>query len=357
MKTIGCVKEVLQGEHRVAVTPKSVKQFCEQGCAVIVEQGAGKDAGWEDAAYVAAGATIGNPYDAQIVVGINHPSMQEKQHQLEMLKPGKAWVSLFDDSDRQANDIMRRRKLEVYALNRVPRISRSQSMDVLSSQSNIAGYKAVIIAALHTQKLFPLMMTAAGTIKPARVVILGAGVAGLQALATAKRLGAVVEVSDVRPEVKEQVESLGGTFIEVPFEEKASDTQGYAKTASPEYLKRQAAEVSRRLSQCDVAITTALVGGKKAPVLITEAMVQQMKQGAIIVDMAAVQGGNCACTVPGKVVGKHGVTIIGHTNIPSLCAADASAMFAQNVFKFVTLLLAEKEDEILAATRIGEVKA
>lgn len=356
MKTIGCIREILEGEHRVAATPKSVKQLCDLGCTVIIEKDAGAQAGWGDTAYEKAGATIGNPYEADIIVSVNTPCMQGRQHQLEKIPPGKAWVSLFDDAE-DALAIIKRRKLGLYALNRIPRISRAQSMDVLSSQSTVAGYKAAIIGAMHTQKLFPLMMTAGGTVKPARVVILGAGVAGLQALATAKRLGAIVEVSDVRPEVKEQIESLGGTFIEVPYDQKASDAQGYAKAASPEYLKRQAAEVTKRLSQCDIAITTALVGGKKAPILISEAMVQQMKSRSVIVDMAAVQGGNCACTVPGKVIVKHGVTIIGYTNIPSLCAHDASALFAQNVFQFVKLLLTEKEDDILTATRIGEVQA
>jgi len=261
--------------------------------------------------------------------------------------------------------------LTSFALEAAPRTTRAQSMDVLSSQANIAGYKAVIMAADRYQRLFPMLMTAAGTIKAARVVILGVGVAGLQAIATAKRLGAVIEASDVRPSVKEQVESLGAKFIDVPYEtaeekEAAEGVGGYAKPMPPSWLERQKVEVAKRVAAADIVISTALIPGRAAPVLITEEMVKSMKPGSVIVDMAAPAGGNCPLTEVGKTVVRYGVTIVGETNIPALVAADSSSLYARNVLDFLKLVLPKEgslnvpmDDDIVVAclmTRDGEVR-
>jgi NAD(P) transhydrogenase subunit alpha len=261
--------------------------------------------------------------------------------------------------------------LTSFALEAAPRTTRAQSMDVLSSQANIAGYKAVMMASDKYQRFFPMLMTAAGTVKAARVVILGVGVAGLQAIATAKRLGAVIEASDVRPSVKEQVESLGAKFIDVPYEteeerEAAVGVGGYAKPMPPSWLERQKAEVAKRVAQADIVITTALIPGRAAPVLVTEDMVKAMKPGSVIVDLAAPQGGNCPLTEPGQTVVKHGVTLIGETNVPALVAADASALYARNLLDFLKLIITKDgalnidlEDDIVAAclmTQGGAVK-
>jgi len=276
-----------------------------------------------------------------------------------MLKDGACWISmLVPDLELETIKKCVKKKITLFSLNLIPRISRAQSMDVLSSQSNIAGYKAVIMGANELGKLFPLMMTAAGTIHPAKVVILGAGVAGLQAIATAQRLGSKVEVSDVRPEVKEQVESLGAQFIDVGFDKNASDKQGYAKQASKEYLKKQTEEVKKRIANADVVITTALVAGKKAPVLITEDMVKSMSHGSVIVDLAAVQGGNCALTEPNKIVVKNGVKIIGYTNIPGTVPIHSTQMFSSNILAFLLNITKEgklninNEDYITSSTLI-----
>ncbi|MGE5115738.1 MAG: NAD(P) transhydrogenase subunit alpha, partial [Betaproteobacteria bacterium] len=261
--------------------------------------------------------------------------------------------------------------LTAFALEAAPRTTRAQSMDVLSSQANIAGYKAVIVAAERYQRFFPMLMTAAGTVKAARVVILGVGVAGLQAIATAKRLGAVIEASDVRPSVKEQVESLGAKFIDVPYEtaeekEAAEGVGGYARPMPASWLERQKVEVARRIALADVAITTALIPGRPAPVLVTEEMVKAMKPGSVIVDLAAAQGGNCPLTEPGRTVVKHGVTIVGETNLSALVAADASSLYARNVLDFLKLVITKEgtfhvpmDDDIVAAclmTQGGEIK-
>jgi NAD(P) transhydrogenase subunit alpha len=258
-----------------------------------------------------------------------------------------------------------------FALESAPRITRAQSLDVLSSQANIAGYKAVMLAVHHYQRFFPMLMTAAGTVKAARVVILGVGVAGLQAIATAKRLGAVIEASDVRPSVKEQVESLGAKFIDVPYEtqeekDAAEGVGGYARPMPQSWLDRQKAEVAKRVAQADVVITTALIPGRPAPVLVTEEMVRAMKPGSVIVDLAAPQGGNCPLTEPGRTVIKHGVTLVGETNLPALVAADASSLYARNVLDFLKLILTKEgtlnidlADDIVAAclmTQNGEVR-
>jgi NAD(P) transhydrogenase subunit alpha len=268
---------------------------------------------------------------------------------------------MLDRFDADNIEQMAQAGLTAFALEAAPRTTRAQSMDVLSSQANIAGYKAVILAANVYQRFMPMLMTAAGTVKAARVVVLGAGVAGLQAIATAKRLGAVIEASDVRPSVKEQIESLGGKFIDVPFEtdeerEAAAGVGGYAKPMPPSWLGRQTIAVGERIKQADIVITTALIPGRKAPVLVTEEMVQSMKPGSVIVDLAVEQGGNCPLSELGKTVTKHGVHIIGEANLAAEVAADASALYARNVLDFLKLVTDKEggfvvpmEDDIVAA--------
>ena len=287
------------------------------------------------------------------------------------MKAGTTLVGMLDRFDAAGLERLATRGITGFALEAAPRTTRAQSMDVLSSQANIAGYKAVMIAANEYQRLFPMMMTAAGTIKAARVVILGVGVAGLQAIATAKRLGAVIEASDVRPSVKEQVESLGAKFIDVPYEtaeekEAAEGVGGYARPMPQSWMDRQKVEVAKRVALADIVITTALIPGRAAPVLVTEEMVKSMKPGSVIVDMAAPQGGNCPLTEAGRTVRKHGVTLVGETNLPALVAADSSALYARNVLDFLKLILASEgglkidmEDDIVAAcllTRNGEIQ-
>ena len=359
-------KEVLEGETRVAATPETVKAMKEQGFNIVVESGAGDSASISDELFKDAGAVISsnikkNYSDADIILAVNPPKKhpEAKKHQLELMKQGSSWISFFaPQSSPEIVSLFNKKKISSFSMNLIPRISRAQKMDALTSQSNIAGYKAVLMAAYEINKIFPLMMTAAGTMHPARVVILGAGVAGLQAIATAKRLGAQVEASDIRPAAKEQVESLGASFIEVPFDKDAEDTQGYAKQASKEFLKRQTEEVSKRVKQADIVITTALVPGRKAPVLVTESMVKSMKQGSVIVDMAAVQGGNCSLTEPGKTIEKNGVKIIGHANIPATVPVHASQMYAKNILNFLLTITKEgkldfeSDKEIIDATLV-----
>jgi NAD(P) transhydrogenase subunit alpha len=293
-----------------------------------------------------------------------------QDNELAALKPGAVVVGMLNPFDAAGLQRLAGANVTGFALEAAPRTTRAQSMDVLSSQANIAGYKAVMIAANAYQRFFPMLMTAAGTVKAARVVILGVGVAGLQAIATAKRLGAVIEASDVRPSVKEQVESLGAKFIDVPYEtqeekEAAEGVGGYARPMPQSWLDRQKAEVAKRVAQADVVITTALIPGRAAPVLVTEEMVRSMKPGSVIVDLAAPQGGNCPLTEPGRTVVKHGVTLVGETNLPAMVGADASALYARNVLDFLKLILPREgglkidlEDDIVAAclvTRDGQV--
>ncbi|HWH84633.1 MAG TPA: NAD(P) transhydrogenase subunit alpha, partial [Burkholderiaceae bacterium] len=291
--------------------------------------------------------------------------------ELSLMKSGANLVGMLNPFDSDGLHRLAGAGITAFALEAAPRTTRAQSMDVLSSQANIAGYKAVMIAATIYQRFFPMLMTAAGTVKAARVVILGVGVAGLQAIATAKRLGAVIEASDVRPSVKEQVESLGAKFIDVSYDtpeekEAAEGVGGYAKPMPPSWLERQKAEVAKRIAAADVVITTALIPGRPAPVLVTEEMVKSMKPGSVIVDLAAANGGNCPLTEAGKTVVKHGVTLVGETNLPALVAADASALYARNVLDFLKLVLTKEgtfqipaDDDIVAAclmTQSGEVK-
>ena len=367
---IGVPAEIMDGETRVAITPETAKKLIALGHVVCVQSGAGVAASVPDAAFAAVGASItdaAGAYAADIVLKVRCPLDSEVAH----LKSGGVLVGMLNPFDATGLTRLATAQLTSFALEAAPRSSRAQSMDVLSSQANIAGYKAVMIAANAYQRFMPMLMTAAGTVKAARVVILGVGVAGLQAIATAKRLGAVIEASDVRPSVKEQVESLGAKFIDVPYEtdeerEAAVGVGGYAKPMPPGWLARQQAEVAKRVANADIVITTALIPGRAAPVLVTEDMVKAMKPGSVIVDLAAPQGGNCPLTEPGKTVVKHGVTLIGETNIASLVAADASALYARNLLDFLKLILTKEgvlnidmSDDIVAAclmTQGGDVK-
>ena len=362
---IGVPAETAAGETRVAVTPETVKKLIAQGHTVRVQTGAGVHASVTDAAYAAAGAEICDAAAAlasPLVLKVVAPSAQELSHMVS----GAALVGMLNPFDADGLARMAAAGLTGFALEAAPRTTRAQSMDVLSSQANIAGYKAVMVAADKYQRFFPMLMTAAGTVKAARVVILGVGVAGLQAIATAKRLGAVIEASDVRPSVKEQVESLGGKFIEVSYDtpeekEAAVGVGGYARPMPQSWLDRQKTEVAKRVALADVVISTALIPGRAAPVLVTEDMVQSMKPGSVIVDIAAGKaadgvGGNCVLTEAGKTVVKHGVTLVGETNLAALVAADASALYARNVLDFLKLVLTKDgqfkvdlEDDIVAA--------
>jgi H+-translocating NAD(P) transhydrogenase subunit alpha len=363
-------KESASGETRVAATPETVKKFKSQGHTVKVESGAGLASSNTDEAYATAGADITDRAGAlggELVLKVRAPQADELAH----MKRGQVLIGMLEPFNAEGLAAMNAAGLTAFAMEAAPRISRAQSLDVLSSQANVAGYKAVLMGANAYGKLMPMMMTAAGTVKAARVVILGVGVAGLQAIATAKRLGAVVEASDVRPATKEQVESLGGKFIDVPFEtdeerEIAQGTGGYARPMPEAWMKRQAALVAERLKQCDIAITTALIPGRPAPRLISAEVVQGMKPGSVIVDMAAERGGNCELTEPGKTVVKHGVTIVGAVNIPATVPTDSSALYARNLLDFMKLIINKDasfylnlEDEIVAACLMchgGELK-
>jgi NAD(P) transhydrogenase subunit alpha len=373
---IGVPAETTVGETRVAVTPETAKKYVAQGHTVRVQSGAGMAASATDAAYTAVGAEITDAAGAlgcDLVLKVRTPFDNE----LALMKPGATVVGMLNPFDAAGLQRMASAGLTAFALEAAPRTTRAQSMDVLSSQANIAGYKAVMMAADKYQRFFPMLMTAAGTVKAARVVILGVGVAGLQAIATAKRLGAVIEASDVRPSVKEQVESLGAKFIDVPYEtaeekEAAEGVGGYARPMPPSWLDRQKAEVAKRVALADVVISTALIPGRAAPVLITEDMVKSMKPGSVIVDIAAGKGadgvgGNCPLTETDRTVVKHGVTLIGETNLAALVGADASALYARNVLDFLKLVLPKDatavqvpmDDDIVAAclmTQNGEVK-
>ena len=362
---IGIPKETRDGETRVAATPETVKKYVGGKHTVVVERGAGTAARYLDEAYEAAGATLGSAQDAlgaELVMKVRAPSAAE----LPQMKSGAVVVGMLDPFDAEGIQQMAAAGLTGFALEAAPRITRAQSLDVLSSQANLAGYKAVLLAAHHYGRLIPMMMTAAGTLKAARAVVLGTGVAGLQAIATAKRLGAVVEASDVRPAAREQVESLGAKFIDVPFEtdeerEIAQGTGGYARAMPPAWMARQAALVSERCKQADIVITTALIPGRPAPTLVSAETVAAMKPGSVLVDLAVERGGNCPLSEKGLVVEKHGVTIIGLTNLPGLVATDASALYARNIQDFLKLIInadgalaIQRDDEIVAACLMCE---
>jgi NAD(P) transhydrogenase subunit alpha len=352
--------ETRPGETRVAATPETVKKLAAKH-QVLVQSGAGLTASVTDEAYAAAGARIvaaAEAWDAEVILKVRAPNAEERAR----IKPGTVVIGMLNPFDADNNAAMAAAGLQAFALEAVPRITRAQSMDVLSSQANIAGYKAVLVAANTYQRFMPMLMTAAGTVKAARVLIMGVGVAGLQAIATAKRLGAVIEASDVRPPVKEQVESLGAKFIDVPFitdEEKeiAQGVGGYARSMPPDWMRRQAELVHERAKLADIIITTALIPGRPAPVLISEETVKAMKPGSVIVDLAVSQGGNCPLSELNKTVVRHGVHIVGEPDLATLVAADASALYARNVLDFLKLiidkedkLVIDREDEIIKAT-------
>jgi len=360
---IGVPAERYPGESRVAATPETVKKLAAGGRhEVIVEEGAGAGAAVPDAAFAAAGAALVRIADlygaADIVLKVRRPGETE----LGRLRPGSVLVGLL--SPHEGMEGLAKTGCTAFALELLPRITRAQSMDVLSSQANIAGYKAVLVAANEYGRFMPMLMTAAGTVKAARVLVLGAGVAGLQAIATAKRLGAVIEAFDVRPAVKEQVESLGAKFVEVELsaaELAAQDAAGgYATEMSEDYRRRQTALIAERAKAADIVITTALVPGRPAPVLVTEETVAGMKPGSVIVDLAVTQGGNCPLSSADEVTVAHGVRICAPSNLPSALAADASALYARNVLNFLQLLLdkdtgalaIDRSDEIIAATLV-----
>ena len=364
---IGIPRETRPGETRVAATPETVKKIAASGKHdIVVEAGAGSDSSIADADYQAAGARIGGASEAlgaDLVLKVRGPTAGEGA----ALKRGAALIGLLDPYDAAALEALARSGVTGFALERLPRISRAQSMDVLSSQANIAGYKAVIIAANEYARFMPMLMTAAGTVKAARVLILGVGVAGLQAIATAKRRGAGIEASDVRPSVQDQVESLGAKWVDVPYEtdeerQIAEGVGGYARPMPPAWMQRQGALIAERCRQMDVVVTTALIPGRPAPKLIKAETVAAMKPGAVIVDLAVEQGGNVEGSEAGRIVARNGVKIVGFTNLPALLAADASALYARNVLNFLALSLNVKtgdyalarDDEIVQATLVCE---
>ncbi len=341
---IGVPRERMPGETRVATSPDVVKKFVGLGFDVVVEKGAGEDAAMTDSDFEQAGAVIAKDEaaaigDADVVIKVQRPVIDGALNEVTMLKPGAVLIAHLaalihpDEVNAYAQA-----GLTTFALELMPRISRAQSMDILSSQNNLAGYKAVIDGAGEFGSAMPMMMTAAGTVPPAKVFIMGVGVAGLQAIATAKRMGAVVTATDVRPATKEQVESLGGKFIMVDETsmKDAETSGGYAKEMSEDFKKKQAQVIADHIKKQDIVITTALIPGKPAPLLVTTEMVESMKAGSVIVDLAAEAGGNCALTEPGKVVVKNGVKLIGHLNVPGRLPKDASALFARNVFNFLS---------------------
>ena len=371
---IGIPAEIRSGEARVAATPETVKKFTAKGVhKVSVQSGAGAGASIPDLAYQEAGATIVTDVaelykQSEIVLKVRSPEASE----LTMMRKDAVLVGLLSPHQKEGIEALAHYGLTAFAMEKLPRISRAQSMDVLSSQANIAGYKAVIMAANVYQKFFPMLMTAAGTVKAARVLVLGAGVAGLQAIATAKRLGAVVEAFDVRPAAKEQVESLGAKFVEVQLSDeektKAETAGGYATEMSEDYKRRQGELVHERAIAADIIITTALIPGRPAPILIKEETVRAMKPGSVILDMAVEAGGNCPLSELNKTVVKHGVHLIGIANIPGLVAADSSTLYARNLMNFLNLMLdptsgelkIDRNDEIIAGTLVctqGEIIA
>ena len=360
---IAILKERRPHETRVAATPETVKKLKALGAEVTIEAGAGEAASYIDQAYVDAGATVAPDAAATAAAGeilfkIQRPmTAAEGSDEIALLRQGQVLMSpLGALSNKELVQELAGRGVTAFALELIPRITRAQSMDILSSQANLAGYKAVLSAADNFGRIFPQMMTPGGTLAPARAFIMGVGVAGLQAIATARRLGAVVTATDVRPATKEQVQSLGGKFVAVEDEEfKAAETAGgYAKQMSAEYQAKQAALVAEHIRQQDIVITTALIPGRKAPVLVSEDMVKTMKPGSVIVDMAVEQGGNCPLSEFGKIVVRHGVKIVGPANLPAELPTDASALFARNLLNFITPLV-DKETKALKIDTNDEV--
>jgi len=370
---IGILKEIVDGENRVAITPEIVKKLIQMKCQVFIEKDAGVNAHISDQAFINEGAIVESKskvIDTGIILKVRAPSHDE----IKSLKKDTIIIGLLEPFNYPLKEIMANQGLTCFALEALPRNSRAQSMDVLSSQANISGYKSILLATQFYKKFMPMLMTAAGTVKAARVLVLGAGVAGLQAIATAKRLGAIVEASDVRPAVKEQIESLGAKFVDVPFETEeekniASGQGGYAQKMPAAWLKRQAIVVSEHAMKADIVITSALIPGMFPPELISKDTVEGMKQGSVIIDLAAGTGqggcGNCPLTQADQVIEHKGVTIVGYTNLPSLVSHDASVLFAKNVYEFLKLLIntdgkleINYDDELLGAslmTREGKL--
>lgn len=362
---IGVPKETSPGETRVSLTPDGVKELRGKGAEVLVESGAGSAALYSDEDYEAAGAVIvkgheGILSEVDIVAKVAGPSDGTKNSEVNALRPGSTLVCfLFPTSNPIVVEELRAHNISTFAMDLMPRISRAQSMDALSSMSTVAGYKAALMAADALPKFFPMLMTAAGTLAPARVFVIGAGVAGLQAIATSKRLGAIVEAFDVRPAVKEQIESLGGKFVGMSLlTEEAEDSGGYAKEVSGDTHARELDLIASRLPNVDCVITTALIPGKRAPVLITNDMLSKMKPGSVIVDLAAPNGGNCEATVPGQTVVVNGVTVIGRTDLLTTMAHDASRMYSKNMTTFLSSMITDGElkidfeDEIIRGTLV-----
>lgn len=348
---VGIPKEVLPGETRVAVVPETVKRLADKGLSVSVETGAGAASGISDDEYRAAGALIA-PYHASVLgesdllLKVQRPSDGKNgaADEIGAIKQGATVIAFLQPyAQRETVEKLAARQVTAISMEMIPRITRAQNMDALSSMATVAGYKAVLLAANAFTRFFPMFMTAAGTVSPARALILGAGVAGLQAIATAKRLGAVVEAFDTRPAVKEQVESLGAKFISLPIsKEEGEGAGGYAKALSEEQHKKELELIAGRLTRTDIIVTTAQIPGRKAPLLITEDMVKQLRTGSVIVDLAAEGGGNCALTEPNKTVVKHGVTIIGTFNLPALMPTHASQLYSKNVGNLVMHLIGKE---------------
>lgn len=363
---IGIPKEIYPGENRVAIVPDVAGKLIKKGFEVLIEKDAGLNAGFTNESYEKAGvkvlADLSELYSkSDIILKVQRPTEhpQYGKNELELMKRGTLLITFmyslhYPEIAKKAAEL----GINVISMDAIPRTTLAQPMDALSSQANIAGYKAVILAANYLHKIFPLMMTAAGTISPAKVVIMGAGVAGLQALGTAKRLGAVVWVSDIRPAVKEEVQSLGGKFIEVETDASMQDEGGYAKEASPEFLKKQQELIAKHVSEADIVITTALVPGKRAPLLITEEMIKSMKPGSVVLDMAVEFGGNVEISEKGKTANKYDVTIIGEPNLPSLVPYHSSEMYARNLFNLINYASKDgkfnhnMEDEIIGKATI-----
>ena len=356
---VGVIKEQRTGELRVAITPETVKKFVGMGLSVVIETKAGLTAAITDQSYKEAGANIVKTPDealknADIVLKVRKPiqsdgSGQNTEDEVKIMKAGAVLICLMEPySSQELIKILAKQNITTFSMELIPRITRAQTMDTLSSQSNLAGYKAVLEAAHVFGRAFPMMMTAAGTVPPAKCLVMGAGVAGLQAIATARRLGAVVSASDVRPAAKENVESLGASFVAVEDEEfqQAETAGGYAKEMSDGYKEKQAELIASTVAKQDIVICTALIPGRPAPVLVTAEMVKTMRPGSVLVDLAAEQGGNCPLSVPDKTIIKNGVSIIGQTNLASAVAIDASILFAKNLLSFASLMINQEDNQL-----------
>lgn len=369
---IAVAKEIEVSERRVSLVPDMVAKLVKQGLEISVETGAGEKAYFSDADYEAAGAKIITDAavlwgEADILLKVSPPQEREDgREEIDLLKPGAVLLSFLNPlGNPEIARKLAQRQITALSMELIPRTTRAQSMDALSSQASIAGYKTVLLAAAALPKYFPMLTTAAGTIAPAKVFIMGAGVAGLQAIATARRLGALVEAFDIRPAVKEEVQSLGAKFVEIKLTEETTAAGGYAKEISEDSKKRTQEVVAEHVKHSDIVITTAQVPGRKAPILVTEDMVKGMKPGSVIVDLAAEQGGNCACTAPGKDIVYHGVTIIGPINLPSSMPVHASQLYAKNITALMQLVVKDKAlninfaDDIVDAaciTHNGEIR-